>query len=63
MEIIEIVPMKWDAFYVSLLSEKYKNGKVNYLQAFYNGLVSNRNGKATGEYSSLIYVLKKKKRI
>lgn len=63
MEIIEIVPMKWDAFYVSLLSEKYKNGKVNYLKAFYNGLVSNRNGKATGEYSSLIYVLKKKKRI
>jgi len=63
MEIIEIKPMKWDAFYVSLLSEKYKNGKVNYLRAFYNGLVSNRNGKATGEYSSLIYVLKKKKGI
>jgi len=63
MEIIEIRPMKWDAFYVSLLSEKYKNGKVNYLLAFYNGLVSNRNGKATGEYSSLIYVLKKKKHI
>lgn len=63
MEIIEIKPMKWDAFYVSLLSEKYKNGKVNYLKAFYNGLVSNRNGKATGEYSSLIYVLKKKKGI
>jgi len=63
MEIIEIKPMKWDAFYVSLLSEKYKNGKVNYLRAFFNGLVSNRNGKATGEYSSLIYVLKKKKGI
>jgi 2-polyprenyl-3-methyl-5-hydroxy-6-metoxy-1,4-benzoquinol methylase len=63
MELIEIKPMKWDAFYVSLLSEKYKNGKVNYLKAFYNGLVSNRNGKVTGEYSSLIYVLKKKKGI
>jgi len=63
MEIIEIKPMKWDAFYVSLLSEKYKNGKVNYLQAFYNGLVSNGKGRATGEYSSLIYVLKNIKRI
>jgi len=63
MEIIEIKPMKWDSYYVSLLSEKYKNGKTNYFQAFYNGLVSNRKGRTTGEYSSLIYVLKKKKRI
>jgi len=61
MEVIEIKPMKWDAFYVSLLSEKYKNGKNNYLKAFYNGLLSNWKANRNGEYSSLIYVIKKQK--
>lgn len=63
MEVVEIRPMKWDAFYVSLLSEKYKSGKNNYLKAFYSGLVSNYKGYSNGEYSSLIYVLKNKKHV
>lgn len=53
------LPMYFDSYYVSLLSEKYKNGKSNYLKAFYRGLVSNIIAKSNGEYSSLIYVLKK----
>lgn len=57
----KILPMKFDAFYVSLLSEKYKSGKMNPLKAFFTGLKSNRKAKRTGEYSSLIYVLKKAK--
>ena len=52
--------MYFDSFYVSLLSEKYKNGKSNYLKAFYRGLMSNIKAKSNGEYSSLIYILKKK---
>ena len=39
--------------------EKYKTGKSNYLKAFYRGMLSNLKAKRTGEYSSLIYVLKK----
>lgn len=61
MEVVETRPMKWDAFYVSLLSEKYKNGKNNYSRAFYNGLLSNLKANRNGEYSSLIYVIKKQK--
>lgn len=57
----QILPMKFDAFYVSLLSEKYKSGKMNLFQAFFTGLKSNRKAKRTGEHSSLIYVLKKAK--
>lgn len=57
----QILPMKFDAFYVSLLSEKYKSGKTNLFQAFFTGLKSNRKAKRTREYSSLIYVLKKTK--
>lgn len=59
MDVIEIKPMPFDAFYVSLLSEKYKTGKLNYLNGFLKGLRSNWQAKRSGEYSSLIYVLKK----
>ena len=54
----KVLPMKFDAFYVSLLSEKYKTGKMNYLKAFLIGLKSNRYAKQNLEYSSHIYVLK-----
>lgn len=34
LKLVEVLPMKFDSFYVSLLSEKYKNGKMNFLKAF-----------------------------
>lgn len=58
-KVTKTLPMYFDSFYVSLLSEKYKNGKSNYLKAFYRGLISNIKAKSNGEYSSLIYILKK----
>ena len=61
MEVVKTLPMKFDSFYVSLLSEKYKNSKMNYLNAFWVGLRSNWKAKKTNEYSSLIYVIKNTK--
>lgn len=58
MKVENVLPMPFDAFYVSLLSEKYAKGKTNYFAALYRGLVSNRKAKSSGEYSSLIYILK-----
>ena len=58
LKLIKILPMVFDSFYVSLLSEKYKNGKMNFLKAFYIGLLSNVKAKQTLEYSSHIYVIK-----
>ena len=58
MEVTKILPMKFDSFYVSLLSEKYKTGKSNFLKAFYVGMLSNLKAMRTNEYSSLIYVIK-----
>ncbi len=52
------LPMKFDAFYVSLLSEKYRSGWMNMFRAFFVGLYSNLKARASGEYSSLIYVIK-----
>ena len=54
----KVLPMKFDSFYVSLLSEKYKNSKMNYVKAIWIGLMSNWKAKRSSEYSSHIYVLK-----
>ena len=61
LELVKIIPMKFDSFYVSLLSEKYKTGKMNFIKAFFIGLKSNRYGKQNSEYSSHIYVIKNSK--
>ena len=61
MLVDDTLPMTFDAFYVSLLSEKYKSGFMNPLKAFWIGLRSNTKAKRSGEYSSLIYILKKAK--
>lgn len=58
MEVIKILPMVFDSFYVSLLSEKYKTGKMNFLKGFWVGLKSNTKASSTSEYSSHIYVIK-----
>tara|TARA_R110000737_G_scaffold6310_2_gene20082 strand:+ start:2319 stop:3155 length:837 start_codon:yes stop_codon:yes gene_type:complete len=58
-KIIQTLPMKFDSYYVSLLSEKYKNGKQNYFKAIYQGWLSNYKANRTSEYSSLTYVLKR----
>ena len=58
MIVEKTVPMKFDSYYVSLLSEKYKSGKTNPINAFYRGFLSNRKAKNSTEYSSLIYVIK-----
>lgn len=56
-----IRPMKFDAYYVSLLSEKYKNGKSAPIRALLTGLRSNIKAKMKhGNYSSLIYIISKK---
>ncbi|UTN05286.1 class I SAM-dependent methyltransferase [Flavobacterium bizetiae] len=60
MKLEKVLPMKFDSFYVSLLSEKYKTGKMNYISAFFVGLKSNLKASSTKEYSSHIYVLKNK---
>ena len=58
MELVQVLPMKFDSFYVSLLSEKHKTGKMNFIKAFFIGLQSNWKAKKNFEYSSHIYVLK-----
>ncbi|MFZ9981205.1 MAG: class I SAM-dependent methyltransferase [Cyclobacteriaceae bacterium] len=61
MNLKEKLPMKFDSYYVSLLSEKYLNhGKQTpgtYIKALISGYKSNRKAEKTGQYSSIIYIL------
>lgn len=58
--LMKTMPMWFDSFYVSMLSEKYRNGKVNYISAFFNGLKSNFSALFDSKKcSSVIYVLRK----
>lgn len=57
MDVVEMIPMKFDSYWVSMNSEKFKKGSI--LKAFYLGLKSNLKAK-NGEYSSQIYVLRSK---
>ncbi|MCE2613601.1 class I SAM-dependent methyltransferase [Flavobacteriaceae bacterium D16] len=59
VELLGTHPLYFDAFYVSLLSEKYRSGKMRWIAAIVNGIRSNASAMVSGEYSSLIYVLKK----
>lgn len=59
LKVVNTTPMYFDSYYVSLLSEKYKNGKSNYIKAFYRGWLSNYKARSSGEYSSLIYTLQR----
>lgn len=59
LKLEEIHPMKLDAYYVSMLSERYKNKKNNYVKALKNGYHSNQWAKENkNNYSSLIFVAK-----
>ncbi len=55
-----IKPMWFDSFYVSMLSEQYRNGSANLIGAIWNGCISNSKALLNNKKgSSVIYVLKK----
>jgi len=58
MKVVKTLPMKFDSYYVSLLSEKYKTGNSNLLKSFFIGYKSNWKARASKEYSSIIYIIK-----
>ncbi len=56
---VKTVPMLFDAYYVSMLSEKYKGTNAGFLHGLISGLRSNISASKSGEYSSLTYIYKK----
>jgi 2-polyprenyl-3-methyl-5-hydroxy-6-metoxy-1,4-benzoquinol methylase len=59
LSVKQVLPMRFDSFYVSMLSEKYINGKPNLIKAIWNGFKSNISAIRSGEtFSSQIYIIK-----
>lgn len=60
LKTLDIKPMKLDAYYVSLLSEKYKNQNklsfISIIKSTIAGFVSNLKASTTKNHSSLIYI-------
>ena len=60
MQLTAVKAMWFDSFYVSMLSEQYKNGKGNIIKAVLNGFISNLIAWGNvRKCSSVIYVLSK----
>ncbi|REG83576.1 class I SAM-dependent methyltransferase [Algoriphagus antarcticus] len=65
LQLIKKLPMSFDSYYVSLLSESYKDQKQSlvkkYSKAIISGTKSNKEAaKTAGNYSSNLFVFKKK---
>ena len=58
-ELEKIYPMKWDAFYISMMSENYTGKGNSFVKGILTGWKSNRKARHSGDYSSLIYVFHK----
>lgn len=63
LHLLKTEPMKLDSYYVSMLSENYKNPNAASLtsmtKALLSGFQSNNLARKTGNYSSLIYIAKR----
>ena len=59
-ELVKVEPLKFDSYYVSLLSEN-NSGKnpFGFVKGLFNGLLSNSIARKTKEYSSVVYFLQK----
>ena len=55
----KIYPLKWDAFYISMMSEKFLKHKNSFVKGVLTGWKSNRKARKNGEFSSLVYVFNK----
>ncbi len=52
-------PMLFDAFYIAMLSSRYRTGNTNYLESIRVGVASNLKARQTGQASSITYVFRK----
>lgn len=61
LTVIKVLPMRLDAYYVSLLSEQYlgNTNVTRFANAIINGARSNYLARKNSEYSSLIYIVRK----
>ena len=62
LELIKMDKLRWDAYYISYMSEQYKLHSLPLIRGVYRGWISNCKARRSGEWSSLVYVFEKKMR-
>lgn len=57
---IETQKLIWDAYYISFMSEQYKQHSLPLIRGVWRGLISNLKARRSGEWSSMVYIFEKK---
>ena len=60
LELVMMDKLKWDAYYISYLSEQYRHHSLPLVHGLYRGFISNCKARRSGEWSSLVYVFERK---
>ena len=60
LRLIETNNLRWDAYYISYMSEQYKKNSLPLVRGVARGLISNLKARKNGEWSSLVYIFEKK---
>ena len=60
LKLIKTDKLKWDAYYISYMSEQYKIHKLPLFRGAYRGWLSNLKARRSGEWSSVVYIFEQK---
>ena len=60
LELVQTDKLIWDAYYISYMSEQYKQHKFPLLKGAFRGCISNCKARHTNEWSSMVYIFEKK---
>ena len=60
LELVRTDKLIWDAYYISYMSEQYKQHKFPLLKGTFRGCISNCKARHTNEWSSMVYIFEKK---
>lgn len=60
LQFVDVMPLKWDAYYISILSEGYAGHRNAFVKGILNGFKSNCSARKSGQYSSCVYIFEKK---
>ncbi|MCL1675955.1 class I SAM-dependent methyltransferase [Elizabethkingia meningoseptica] len=56
----KVSPLLLDAYYISIMSEKYMKNSLFWIKGAFRGAISNKKASKTGDFSSLIYIIEKR---
>ena len=59
LKYIKTEKLRWDAYYISYMSEKYRHNSLPLVRGAVRGMISNCKARKTGEWSSLVYVFER----